>query len=123
VIIFFWIDTLPVVKGLKTIVNFRSTFEYYSLKITKMKITRKIKLFTCSIVFFILIYQLILRGSYLNSLIEKLWYLIFYRYYQFEEIDYSVDDTNAKYVVYECVDFCGGWADRLKGMSFRFEVN
>ena len=86
-----------------------------------MKITRKIKLFTCSIVFFILIYQQILRGSHLNSFIEKLWYLLFHRIYQFEEIDYSVDDTNAKYVIYECVDFCGGWADRLKGKYFRSE--
>jgi hypothetical protein len=89
-----------------------------------MKITRKIRLFMCLIVVLMIIqiYQLSLHGSYLNSFLDKFWYILFYRYYQYEEVDYSNDDTNAKYVLYECVDFCGGWADRLKGFKLYIKI-
>ena len=61
------------------------------------------------------IFEIINLSYLLNLIIGKIWYKFFSRVYTFNEVDYALNDQNAKYVLYECVDFCGGWADRLKG--------
>ena len=33
------------------------------------------------------------------------------------------NNSNIKYLVYECKNHCGGWADRLKGSIFNFLKN
>ena len=87
-----------------------------------MKIPKRFKIFLyiLIIIFVVNAYELSSLGSYFNFLFEKLWYNLFYRYYDYNEIDNNFDDINSKYVLYECIDFCGGWADRLKGKKYIF---
>lgn len=82
--------------------------------------SKKFKSFLAIILLALVLYIFeIINISYLlNYLIEKIWYKIFKRIYEYSEPDYTVDDKNAKYILYECTEFCGGWGDRLKGILF-----
>lgn len=80
-----------------------------------MKFNRKILILT--VLFSSLIYSfIILKDStqYFCNLADKYWHKIFQRHYTFTEE--NKDHSLAKYILYECVDLCGGWADRLKGI-------
>ena len=85
-----------------------------------MNLSKRLRVFLLCVFILVLllnIFEVINLSLLTNFFVGKVWYrfLLFSRAYVFNEVDYALDDRKAKYVLYECLDFCGGWADRLKG--------
>ena len=62
---------------------------------------------------------------YCILLFSKKMYFIDQQPLKFSRIDAespqnNQNESNIKYLVYECKNHCGGWADRLKGYIFNF---
>ncbi|CAF0906733.1 unnamed protein product [Brachionus calyciflorus] len=77
------------------------------------KLVKKPQFFLILILIILIIYTFKIENLR-EKFSDNIWYKIFKRYYEFNGEYY--DDANPKYILYECVELCGGWADRLKGL-------